>query len=69
MEGLTARQHLDELADAPGPGLGPFRRFDPVQDGVAVLAIELLEHRLGAWIGTQGSGEVGGDLDADREMR
>src|SRR5689334_6148097 len=64
MERLAACQHLDELSDAPGPSVGALRRFDPVQDGVAVLAAELPEHGVCAWVGAQCSCEVGRDLDA-----
>ena len=40
VERLAAREHRDKRRDAPGPGLRPPRRLEPVQDGVAVLGVE-----------------------------
>jgi hypothetical protein len=58
MDGLTSGQHLDELADTPGAGLGLLGASDPVEDGVPVRAGERFEHRTRARIGTQGSDEI-----------
>src|SRR5262245_9771424 len=63
MDGLAARQHLDELTDPSGSGVASFRRLDRVKRVVAALPGELRERRLCARVGTQRRCEVGRDLD------
>lgn len=46
VERLTTSQHVDVLLDPPGSGLRPLGGTETVQHGKAVLAGEILEHRL-----------------------
>ena len=46
VERLATSQHVDVLLDPPGSGLRPLGGTETVQHGKAVLAGEILEHRL-----------------------
>src|SRR6059058_1854350 len=66
MDGLSALEHGDELLDASAAGLGPLRGFDAVEDGVAISAVEAMEHLARNRTGIESCGEIGRHLDACR---
>src|ERR1700679_4256672 len=66
VDGLAASQHGDEAGDAPGSRRRRLGGADPVEDGVAILAVQDLKHGLSRRVGGQGHGQVGCDLDGGR---
>jgi hypothetical protein len=58
MDGLTPGQHLDELLDAPGSGVGPLGASNPIENGVPIRTGERLKCLLSPWVGNQSVGQV-----------
>jgi len=44
IDGLLASEHAHELLDSLGPRVSTLGVRDPVQNGVAILTVERLEH-------------------------
>lgn len=59
---LAPRQHGHEVLDAPRSGLRPLGLADPLEHGVAVLAGQDLEHRLGVRVERQRVGQIRRDF-------
>ena len=59
---LFPREHRDEAFDRSRPRGGRAGVLDPVEDRVAVLAREDVEHRPRLWLAVEGGGEVVGHL-------
>src|SRR4051812_27365951 len=59
MQGLAAREHRHELLNLARPSFGSLHRLDAMQDRIAILAREPLEHRLGVRLGRKRSRQVG----------
>ncbi len=53
VNGLSPRKHLDILLDASNAGLRLLGLLDPVDNCVAVGAVELLEHSSRSGIGSE----------------
>src|SRR5689334_14102814 len=60
---LAAGEHRHELLDPPRARLCSLGGLDPIQDRVAVLAVEGCEHRLRLRLSRKGVGQVGWDID------
>ena len=58
MDGLASGQHLDELLDAPGSGLGLLGASNAIKNGVPIRTGERLKHCLSPRIGDQGVRQV-----------
>ena len=58
MDGLASGQHLDELLDAPGSGLGLLGASNAIENGVPIRTGERPKHRLSPRIGVQGLRQV-----------
>jgi hypothetical protein len=54
MWGLAASEHLHELLDPPGSGLGTLGFLYPVEDGEPVCARQRIPRRLRLWRAGQG---------------
>ena len=68
MDPLPPPQHLDELPQAPLAGLGPLCVVQPVDDRVAVGAVERLEALACRPVPLQLALEVGRDLGPARRL-